>query len=344
MSDHTFRRREDTGLDYRDNISDNATADDHDTSSESDIAEFFECKGDQDTVEVHDTAVAATQQPFDVDIALAEFKDLYVRSSLSQQRLLGKMYRDFRNNPYFGGMMSNYFEPEDVQEKTFRFMDLPTELRLHVARYALAARSHRSPTWKWKKVFAPAGSRVGNFAKLEGVMALTLVSRQLHAELSPLLREANTFEFDQFVTDAVDVASVWDAFSLFARSTPYQQLSKMNIQFGIFDGISGEYEAHSTSALEMLRQIAQQFPATRIKIIDNRWHLNEVLIKNRNRLVVFIEQKGLIDRNLVLHDLGESKRTWRIFPEIDHLDLGVIQEALRYEGLEIACDWIEKGI
>lgn len=87
MTDRLSLRWEDARLNYRNNISDNVIADNHDKSSESDSAEFVERQGHQETIEAHDTAIAAMQQLFYVDTALIGVKNLYVQFSLSPQCL-----------------------------------------------------------------------------------------------------------------------------------------------------------------------------------------------------------------------------------------------------------------
>lgn len=200
-------------------------------------------------------------------------------------------------------------------------MELPPELCLHVARYNLAAPDFKIPTWQWKKVFAPAGGRIGSFTNLEEATALTRVSRQLRAELSPLIWEANTFELSQTCMDERNHARMWIACELFTRTMPLCQLTKLSITFGVYFDIL-------TVGLPALNEIAQQLHKTHVKAITECWSSVSDKIQEHDKIVAFVNYKDMIANKHASHNLDILQRTWRIFPRIFKDEVEVVQEAL----------------
>lgn len=212
-----------------------------------------------------------------------------------------------------------------------------------MASYALVAQ--KPLTWKWTKLFSPARGRIGSFENFEETVALTRVSRQLHAELSPLIWEVNTFEFNHIrMADDLRITALSEACSLFTRSMSPYQLAKLSIRLEVYGGVSTDHEFGAGSVPQTLSQIAQQLPQTRIQVVDRCWTLHKMILKDRREIVAFVQTKHKIERKLATHNLDVSNRTWRVFPRVFQPELDAVQEALRYEGFEDACDWIETGI
>jgi len=134
-----------------------------------------------------------------------------------------------------------------------------------------------------------------------------------------------------------DVAELFKAPKLLTRTMQPRRLAKLSITFGVcFDGF--------TTGLPVLHQVAQQFPNTHVTLIAENWSLMSIDIRKRDGVVAFVEAKHRIGKVLALYDLDTSQRTWRVFPRIFEDELERIQEALRYEGFKIGCDWIKNGI
>ena len=326
MPTHTTRQAKGAKSDDRDNVSDNTIVRDETTTSnnDSDIAEFYDRKNHEQTAEDCHNKVAAAQEFSDIDAAVAEFKEMYLRSSSVRRGLLRRVHRRFGTDPFSDDMIDYYLKPGVLQAMSFRFMDSPPELRLHVARYALAAPDFKIPTWQWKKVFALAGGRIGSFANLVEATALTRVSRQLRAELSPLIREVNTFEFGQVCMDKRNHARMWNACELFTRTMPLCKLARLSITFGVYFDVF-------TVELPALHALIQQLPKTHVKVIAECWSLVSDEIQGYDKVVAFVNYKDKIANKLASHDLDISQRTWRVFPRIFEDELEKVQEALRYE-------------
>ncbi|KAH7065684.1 hypothetical protein BKA63DRAFT_370033, partial [Paraphoma chrysanthemicola] len=75
----------------------------------------------------------------------------------------------------------------------FRFMDLPTELRLYIAEYVLCA--DEPLQWKWLASGVKGGFKSGTFRGLYSLATFTRASRQIDSETAGLLWRLNTFRF-----------------------------------------------------------------------------------------------------------------------------------------------------
>lgn len=216
----------------------------------------------------------------DIDAGVAEFRDLYLSLSSLGCADLRKINMKFGTDPYFSLGINEYLKPPCSKTKTFRFMGLPPELRLHVASYALVAQ--KPLTWRWTKLIGPARGRIGSFENFEEAEALTRVSRQLHAVLSPLIWEVNTFEFNHIrMGDDLRITALSESCSLFTRSMSPYQLAKLSIRLEMYGDASTDYESGAGSVPHTLSQIAQQLPQTRIQVVDRRWTLHKTILKDR---------------------------------------------------------------
>lgn len=264
----------------------------------------------------------------ETETAVSQFQDAYSNLSPLQRQDLMKVTLRFSSNQYFRRYAMSYFEPYATAPKPFRFMDLPTELRLRIAEYTLA--EDRPFYWAWNMWSLP-GSRWGRFSpRVEKTVGLCRVSRQLHKELSPLFFKVNTFRFEgTLVQDCVL------AYQTMARSLPTHQLRGLNISFVV------SYDHSPGGIRDLYREINQiaalkELAPTHLKVEFCKWTLDDEVIK-------FLSWGRAIVEQLAGIDLCAADRNWRFFP----LDIGSWKKDLWF-WLEIlpqeAVNWIESGI
>ncbi|KAJ8110387.1 hypothetical protein OPT61_g6756 [Boeremia exigua] len=79
--------------------------------------------------------------------------------------------------------------------RPFRFLDLPTEIRIMVARYVLKGEGDEHLSFRW--LIYSSDSRKATFTGLESLTALTRTCKQAHDELSSIVWDINTFNLNQ---------------------------------------------------------------------------------------------------------------------------------------------------
>jgi hypothetical protein len=154
--------------------------------------------------------------------------------------------------------------------KSFRFMDLPVEIRLQVAEYVL--RNDAPLEWAWAD--EKNSKHVGKIRGVRSVNPFGLVSRQLYADTWGVFWEVNTFSFN--------VCHVWllyydgrapftETYAVFLRNIGMK--AAMLLRSIIF---SIDLVVNTTSDLESFLDwfipLAKQTPAAQVQLRDGAWY------------------------------------------------------------------------
>lgn len=234
-------------------------------------------------------------------------------------------------------------------------MDLPVELRLSIAEYALTADGLLRWTWLSQ---SEDGKLSGTFDGLEELTSLSRVSRQLRAETLTLVWKINTLIFedpryhlypDEDITSPFEngLAAISKAVDLVVCHE--QQDCANNVREAIFKlAASDEFDFVDYSTVSSLAELAEYFHNARIEIRDDVWDIyitNTLKTSRRQREIDrFMSRGHNIQTMLSTCGLDSPWRSWRIMPNLRGDGEERLRRHLSTPELERVLDWITNGL
>ncbi|KAJ8110390.1 hypothetical protein OPT61_g6759 [Boeremia exigua] len=219
----------------------------------------------------------------------------------------------------------------------FCFMDLPTELRLMIAQYALQADNALEFCWLDHSPIL----RRATFAGLEKLNALTRTSKQIYSELGSMVWDINTFGFEVHninhylgrthpLKSVSEYELVFEAIRFLVGNGKGQMLKSISVTLSI-SGLRLTPNS-STSDFPGIPSLTRMIPHAQWRIFDDEWPVlgsrkpltqsQGVRFKNHGR--------NLVARLLLNDHAASTTRNWRIFPNIiDRLNVVMSVPAYR---------------
>jgi hypothetical protein len=287
-----------------------------------------------------------------------------VTSTLDRPRLpfsITASLRRFSNRrvtePRFQHGSSSLSRSRKRLKKPFRYMDLPAELRLLIAEYALVAEEPLA--WHWVE-WTPTYKSV-TFMNINNHNGLTRVSRQLRAELRPAFWKVNTFEFDEAMlsrphhpeprnqTKVQVIAIIAEAYRFFvaqARWTVVPSLRAVDFRMGFVDHSLRAWPSWPDKMPPIgrhLDDLAQLAPNIRLRLLDGWWTMEENCINFEQALSQFLYVGGVM-KGRELADAGET-RSWKLLPVLVKRDSDwLLKNSKASADAARALEWVENGI
>jgi hypothetical protein len=234
----------------------------------------------------------------------------------------------------------------------FRLMDLPTELRLMIAEYALSY--EEGLVWRWKST--AQGKRVGCFKdKATHINGLNIyrskpttrlaLCRRLHQETADLWARSTTVYFDTSMSSGTNtrpekVRLAVDAFASLMRHAAGSRKTPLKVV------LDGTLFGMTVGALQKLSETLQYVPHLDVRVVDgafkmsglercDAWqfaHFMGFLGEDIRRCEAWCEARGL-------------KRGWKTFPcEIGEKSVECLRKYLEGAKLESALEFLENGM
>jgi hypothetical protein len=233
-------------------------------------------------------------------------------------------------------------------------MDLPIELRLQIAEYAL---SKETPlTWIWGFFDPTSKKKLGTFDGLQELTSLARVSRQLHSELSGYVWRLNEFSFHAkpYVGDSngsrrrnVRLMHVY-----FVRNFPTTHLGDLRL---ITLNMNATKDSWTKSVfLQSLPSLARGTPNARVRIWLDDWNIYDKRLIGAYssdvpsgaidlKIDKFMSQGREWEHLLSAPGLEATKRNWRIYPG-QYNDFSMLKDHLERANLQVALEWRDKGV
>jgi hypothetical protein len=225
-------------------------------------------------------------------------------------------------------------------------MDLPTEIRLCIAEYALLSSPGKELTWKWSESALKLDDKiVGYFTNLGAITPLRLVSRQIYKETEGLVWKVNTLYFNELDLEGFHWQSfgtldgtVEQAFEYFVRNVGSKASSY--IRSLVFKIYRPDNEWFLYGEFDSLNELFKPFPAAQVQIYDLIWPTYRIAFwETGHKYKDELAKVGYGDKN---------GRNWRVFPTnltgqgdaIPDKLAAVLDEAQSAEVL----DWLKNGI
>ena len=228
-------------------------------------------------------------------------------------------------------------------------MDLPVELRLYIAEYALTADDPLDWEWSTYETTLNAKNRVGTFMGIPGLTALSRVSRQLHSEVASIVWKANNFSFTEdrvldYKEKSTQTSPEWseveEAYEFFLRQAGAQTLQDLRSVVITIDLTNwADNHRQLMCRLDMLTRI---MPHVRHKILACGWVLIDALDADLRDMVW--------EGQSTLHELKAAgfesalERNWKIFPDLDADERKWLEEQVNNEDAKLALHWADNGI
>jgi hypothetical protein len=225
-------------------------------------------------------------------------------------------------------------------------MDLPTELRLCIAEYALISSLGHELFWHWSvNAYACERKVVGCLLNLDAITPLRLVSRQIYKETEGLVWKVNTFYFDE---DDLGLShwerfgsprgAVEQAFKYFVRNVGSKATS--HIRSLVFKVCVQDWGLWLKTFLDWLTELIEPFPAAQVQIHDFLWQIyQDGFWEAGHKYKDELAKAGYGDKNA---------RNWRIFPiDLNGEGEGIpdkLAAVLDEAQLAEVMDWLKNGI
>ncbi|KAH7392432.1 hypothetical protein DE146DRAFT_758153 [Phaeosphaeria sp. MPI-PUGE-AT-0046c] len=254
------------------------------------------------------------------------------------------------------------FRKSYIRDPTpFRLMDLPIELRLRIAEFALA--SEEPLEWYWSTY--EDDKRVGSFKDLDRVTGLARACRQLYTDISSFVWKVNVLRFGKYCLgeacydsrlglagnhDKVETSRflyVYEASHFFLRnisSTCLKQVRGLTFKVGM------PYEEPLTSEVfQSIARISKMIPSAKIRLeVINWFHMGKMQLHRQWALpskstLRFMTRARQIEASLAAIDFQTEKRNWRIYPNsITRPEF--LEDELEGDELQTALRWCTEGI
>lgn len=245
--------------------------------------------------------------------------------------------------------------------RRFRLMDLPVELRIEIAKYALTSERPLRFTWL---AYTP-DKRIATFKGLEKLTALTRVSKQVRAETSKLVWSLNTtFKFDilgiyrgpsyrHFGAGPLKWAALEEAvaFTMLKGPSSIRYVQKIQLELSCYDPRArpGSWKALQLFAQSM-ESLSRYAPKVRWEVCTADWVIRKEDIfqdpKNSwSDSVESFESDGRrLARALAKLDATGVTRNWKVFPYTKTKDRDQIKHGLAAAGVKEGEAWIDEGL
>tara|TARA_R110002003_G_scaffold37_18_gene2246 strand:+ start:27074 stop:27748 length:675 start_codon:yes stop_codon:yes gene_type:complete len=224
-------------------------------------------------------------------------------------------------------------------------MDLPTEIRLQIAQYALNAEQPLS--WRW---IDRRRSRTGTFEDIDKCTGLCRVSRQMYAETSTLVWEVNTFEFDgawlgvQSTHPANTPRSftgIMQAYGFFIRHAGHNVIHAIRsvlFRFDLFGTVA--------QIMRFVQSSADHLPRAHLTAVIENWYILRLHgVSTTSAMHCFVGVAREMLKYLTKAGLNDSKRNWRIRSPQSRSDCPQIVAKERESAMMAqALEWIDHGI
>jgi hypothetical protein len=235
-------------------------------------------------------------------------------------------------------------------------MDLPTELRVMIAEYALT--SEERLRWQWlqhePKPWSGSGLRRGTFAGLESLTSLCRVSQQLHEETSNIVWKSNDFTFKEnnlgkICDDKNNFglymrASLRYAHGFFLRVAGPTFISRLRyITLGLYLGRtrSGNF----AKGLHAASELANLTPSATGSFHNSGWTQKDEATSTNNDLFNFYVYRQIgEEHSAALLDLRlpRESRNWSVYPSL--AERGAFPDILEKSELAKVLEWEANGL
>ncbi|KAH6643534.1 hypothetical protein C7974DRAFT_407272 [Boeremia exigua] len=247
-----------------------------------------------------------------------------------------------------GGYYISSYVPDP---QPFRFMDLPIELRVEIARYALASDEPLSFQWS----YGAEKELIGSFRGLEELTALTRVSKQLHTELANITWTVNThFRFDSIASDEVQEDYDYDDVDvdqnniMVDKALVYFSKVIVNACFSKTLFIIVKYYLRHHREYKHFREhmssLAKQLPMVKWTVINGLWNLTSECVKRTVLIADFMSRGRQAASELAKLDADGIPRNWNLLPLIIGGHRTQIKQKLLAAGFEEAAEWMDRGV
>lgn len=226
-------------------------------------------------------------------------------------------------------------------------MDLPTEIRVMIAKYALAYDD--GLVWRW--IEQPDGKCVGKFCdmntfiysdKLGAPIEVLCLTRQLHQETMHLWPKMNELCFDGERYNLSDYQ--WTSSPLncaIADFTFYLDHANENITSQLnFTIICSAIDCYPSEALKLL-VLTQNMPHLNLRVVDPGW---SVVKATKGTAREFVKSGRIVVDFLRRDKFTGIRRTWRVFPKATGKAVEALRSHLSEEDYEFALDCVKNGV
>lgn len=215
-------------------------------------------------------------------------------------------------------------------------MDLPTELRIIIAEFALTYDGGLE--WFWTT--PPNGTRLGRLKSVSSSYPITwgtqlnslCLSRQLRQETDGMLLEVNAVHFEKSVMDNYQVDRYSNAFdeitgdiTLFLSRVEEGSVGKMSISMTI----------------HRVRELMEDKEYLELQVIDRSWNLSA---PSRLSALAFLGQGSRLKAMLGHPSFAGLNKTWRLLSGCDEHFLEVFKFHLSEPDYQVALSYIQNGI
>jgi len=228
-------------------------------------------------------------------------------------------------------------------------MDLPTELRLYIAEYALV--SQKPLTWYWSEYTKT--NKTGSFHNIERVTALTRVCRQLYAETTGIVWKVNELQFqprqsrrsfwaieDQNGNENFLLATSTALLLFLQRVGPSVSTRLPSVVFGLWKSLL----FLKKEDFAVMDTIAELLPPRSLKLHFRYWGVRDPEHDVGDFVHWFMIAGRDIGGLLARLDLKPVERKWRIFPNLEDSNKKHLEENLSTDMFQLALEWIEHGL
>ncbi|KAF1931918.1 uncharacterized protein M421DRAFT_2535 [Didymella exigua CBS 183.55] len=156
----------------------------------------------------------------------------------------------------------------------FRFMDLPTEIRLMIARHFMKSDNDGALLCRWLEVSSER--RRGTFEGMDKLLALAQTSKKNHAELSTVVWTVNTFHFHGKSACCLDCVMflkemewIREASQFLSRNTPFHHAEPITLHVDLYRN-SATYNIDLVAACSVFSII---HPKAEFSVCNSSWVL-----------------------------------------------------------------------
>ncbi|KAH7066546.1 hypothetical protein FB567DRAFT_599697 [Paraphoma chrysanthemicola] len=276
------------------------------------------------------TNASESQDDKSEEACASELAAIYKSLDAVDQRLLLAVGREYISNT---AMRERILDPKRPL-LSFRLMDLPVELRVAIAEYAMAA-GHSLGLRR----LSPPGSWGKRGRKVDGIDELTALSRssrQLYAETSQLVWKVNTFRvYDGSISDRR-----WtEQHTLLLRNIPVEGFGNLR-SIDLMIRFSREVE-YQHDLFKKITELARKTPAARLAVYDKNWVLQHRLSIFKSR---YYRRGHQLKAFLGQSEFDITKRNWRLYPYQGELTFEIIKTMVNAADLEMVWSWQHDGL
>lgn len=233
-------------------------------------------------------------------------------------------------------------------------MDLPTELRIKIIRYALTDKYR--PFFRWTTYTSAA--KKGCLYSYR-INAITQTCRQVHVESRNLFWQTNTIQFSGDICKSFEDAKTEyecrhvpeetfakDAIAFFVRSMQPGKIApaRVSLCLELYLGTGYNIQKTLVELHDFIATLARDAPNLFISITDCDWPILVTYLGIEKELTNFQEHGRMLTPALAQLCASGAQRNWKIFPHVHPFNIGTVKQGLIAGGVEEAEEWIEKGV